>query len=166
MLNRIIDISLKNRLLVLLAAAGLMAGGVAVVKTMDVDVFPDLTAPTVTVLTEAHGMEAEEVERLVTFQVETGLNGSPNVRRIRSSSAAGISIVWIEFEWGTDIFRARQIVSEKLPTVQQKLPKGVGDPALAPISSIMVKLCCSQSLLTALTRWNFAPLPIGRYCQE
>ncbi|PCH98406.1 MAG: CusA/CzcA family heavy metal efflux RND transporter [Bacteroidetes bacterium] len=155
MLNKIIDISLKNRLLVLLAAVGLMAGGAAVVNKMDVDVFPDLTAPTVTVLTEAHGMEAEEVERLVTFQVETGLNGSPNVRRIRSSSAAGISIVWVEFEWGTDIFRARQIVSEKLPAVLQKLPKGVGEPALAPISSIM-----GEIMLLAITSDSIGPMEL------
>jgi Cu/Ag efflux pump CusA len=96
MLNWILDTSLKNRMLVLLAAVALLLGGSAVVRTMDVDVFPDLTAPTVAVLTEAHGMEAMDVEQLITFQVETGLNGSPHVRRIRSSSAAGISIVWVE----------------------------------------------------------------------
>ena len=137
MLNWILDTSLKNRMLVLLAAVALLLGGSAVVRTMDVDVFPDLTAPTVAVLTEAHGMEAMDVEQLITFQVETGLNGSPHVRRIRSSSAAGISIVWVEFEWGTDIYRARQIVGEKLPSIQEKLPFGVGDPSLAPVSSIM-----------------------------
>lgn len=155
MLNRIIDVSLKNRLLVLLAAVSLMVGGVVVVNTMDVDVFPDLTAPTVTVLTEAHGMEAEEVERLVTFQIETGLNGSPSVRRIRSSSAAGISIVWVEFDWGTDIFRARQIVSEKIPVIQEKLPKGVGEPALAPISSIM-----GEIMLLGITSDSLSPMEL------
>lgn len=137
MLNRILNTSLNNRLLVLLASAALLFGGGVLVRTMDVDVFPDLTAPTVAVLTEAHGMEAVDVEQLITFQVETGLNGSPHVRRIRSSSAAGISIVWVEFEWGTDIYRARQIVSEKLSVIQEKLPRGVGDPSLAPVSSIM-----------------------------
>lgn len=165
MLNSIIHTSLHNRLLVLLAAVAIMVGGLAVVNSMDVDVFPDLTAPTVTVLTEAHGMEAEEVERLVTFQVETGLNGSPNVRRIRSSSAAGISIVWVEFEWGTEIFRARQIVSEKLPAIAEKLPTGIGDPALAPISSIMGEIMLlgisSDSLspmeLRTLADWEVLP---------
>ncbi|MDG2425187.1 MAG: efflux RND transporter permease subunit [Flavobacteriales bacterium] len=137
MLNRILNTSLNNRLLVLLASAALLFGGGVLVRTMDVDVFPDLTAPTVAVLTEAHGMEALDVEQLITFQVETGLNGSPHVRRIRSSSAAGISIVWVEFEWGTDIYRARQIVSEKLSVIQEKLPRDVGDPSLAPVSSIM-----------------------------
>ena len=107
--------------------------GVYSVRTMNIDVFPDLTAPTVTILTEAHGMESEEVEKLVTYQLETALNGSPNVRRVRSSSAAGISIVWIDFEWGTDIYRARQIVSERIPMVRENLPEGIGAPTMAPI---------------------------------
>ena len=137
MLTRILTVSLNNRLLVLLAALVITLGGFFIARNMNVDVFPDLSAPTVTVLTEAHGMESEEVEKLVTFHLETALNGSPNVRRIRSSSAVGVSIVWIEFEWGTDIYRARQIVSERLPLVIENLPDGVGTPILTPISSIM-----------------------------
>lgn len=165
MLNTIIAASLKNRLLVLFGALLVLVSGWLVVNDMDIDVFPDLTAPTVTVLTEAHGMEAEEVEKLVTYQVETGLNGSPNVRRIRSSSAAGISIVWVEFDWGTDIYRARQIVSEKLPVVQERLPEGIGEPTLAPISSIMGEIMLlgvtSETLpamnLRTLADWEILP---------
>lgn len=146
MLNFILDVSLKNRLIVLLVAVGLMCIGLYITRTMEIDVFPDLTAPTVTVMTDAHGMEAEEVERLVTFQVETGLNGSPNVRRLRSSSQAGISTVWVEFDWGTEIYKARQIVSEKIPQIKEKLPSGVGEPTMAPVSSIM-----GEIMLVAVT---------------
>ncbi len=137
MLNKIIDLSLKNRLLVLFSAFILLVGGSYVATQMKVDVFPDLTAPSVVVLTEAHGMATEEVERLVTFPIETSVNGATNVRRVRSSSATGISIVWVEFEWDTDIFQARQIVSEKLATVAERLPENAGNPTLAPQSSII-----------------------------
>lgn len=165
MLNRILQLSLQNRLFVLLAAALLTASGIFVFRNMNVDVFPDLTAPTVTILTEAHGMESEEVEKLVTYQLETAMNGSPNVRRIRSSSAAGISIVWVEFEWGTDIYRARQIVSERIPMVRENLPAGVGSPTMAPISSIMGEVMLlgvrSDSLsameLRTLADWTIRP---------
>jgi CzcA family heavy metal efflux pump len=137
MLNRIINFSLYNRLLVIIASALLIGVGSHTASRMEVDVFPDLTAPTVVVLTESHGMAPEEVERLVTFHIETAMNGGTDVRRVRSSSSAGISIVWVEFEWGTDIYRARQIVSEKLLAVRSSLPSDVGNPTLAPNSSIM-----------------------------
>lgn len=152
MLNKILSLSLQNRFTVLLGAVLLSISGLYFARTMNVDVFPDLTAPTVTILTEAHGMESEEVEKLVTYQLETAMNGSPNVRRIRSSSSAGISIVWIEFEWGTDIYRARQIVSERIPMVQEVLPSGVGTPTMAPISSIM-----GEIMLLGLTSDSLSP---------
>ncbi len=137
MLDKLIDFSLKNRLLVLFMAFILLLGGSYVATQMEVDVFPDLTAPTVVVLTEAHGMATEEVERLVTFPIETAVNGATDVRRVRSSSATGISIVWVDFEWDIDIFKARQIISEKLATVTERLPENAGNPTLAPQSSII-----------------------------
>jgi CzcA family heavy metal efflux pump len=136
MLNKIINFSLNNKLFVLLGAALLIAGGVYTSQKMDVDVFPDLTAPTVVVMTDASGMAAEEVERLVTFHIETAVNGATDVRRVRSSSMQGYSFVWVEFGWGTDIFKARQVVSEKMATLAASLPEGV-TPVLAPQSSIM-----------------------------
>ena len=175
MLNQIINFSLQNRLVVLAAFAFIMLTGAYITSEMDVDVFPDLTAPTVTVLTEAHGMATEEVEKLVSFPIESALNGAPNMRRIRSSSAMGISIVWAEFEWGTDIYKARQIVAEKLATVEGKLPNGVESPMLAPISSIMGEIMLmslsSDSLppmeLRAIADWNLRPqlLAIGGVAQ-
>lgn len=137
MLNNIIQFSLKNRLLVSVIAVLIALGGAFVASKMEVDVFPDLTAPTVVVMTEAHGMAPEEVERLVTFKIETAVNGATDVRRVRSSSTTGFSVVWIEFEWGTDIYKARQIVSEKLISVNEQLPEGVGNPTLGPQSSLL-----------------------------
>ncbi len=137
LLDAVVGASLRHRLLTVGAAAIALAGGGWVAATLPVDVFPDLTAPTVTVLTDAHGLAPEEVESLVTFPVETAVNGAPGVRRVRSSSAQGISIVWVDFDWGTDLFRARQIVNERLQLAVAQLPEDVTAPVLAPVSSIM-----------------------------
>ncbi len=137
MLDKILQLSLDNRLLVILLAVVLMVAGLQIASRMDVDVFPDITAPTVVVMTDAHGMAAEEVERLVTFPIETAVNGATDVRRVRSASSQGFSFVWVEFDWGTDIFRARQIVSEKMVQVTSVMPDGVGIPTLAPQTSVM-----------------------------
>ena len=136
MLNKIIRFSLENKLFVLVGALLLIIGGYTSMRQMDIDVFPDLTAPTVVVMTDAHRMAAEEVERLVTFPIETAMNGATNVRRVRSSSMMGYSFVWVEFDWGMDVYRARQIVSEKMVTLEEALPDGV-TPVLAPQSSVM-----------------------------
>ncbi len=135
-INGIIRFSLRNRLVILLGTILLIVGGFYSAQKMDIDVFPDLTAPTVVVMTDAHGMAAEEVERLVTFPIETAVNGATNVRRVRSASSQGYSFVWAEFDWGMDVFRARQIVSEKMVALSGTLPEGI-TPVLAPQSSIM-----------------------------
>ena len=140
MLNKIIQFSLQNRLFILIASVLLMIGGLYQAYHTEVDVFPDLNAPTVVVMTEAGGMAAEEVEQLVTFPIETAVNGATSVRRVRSSSTTGFSVVWVEFDWDTDIYLARQIVSEKLATVAESLPDNVGNPTLGPQSSILGEL--------------------------
>ncbi len=165
MLNKIIHFALNNRLLIVVASVVLIVFGSYVASKMEVDVFPDLTAPTVVVLTEAHGMAPEEVEKLVTFPIETSVNGATNVRRVRSSSSAGISIVWVEFEWNTDIFKARQIVNEKISVIGEKLPNGVGNPTLAPQSSIMGEIMLisltadstNQMDLRTIADWTIRP---------
>ncbi|MDF1573286.1 MAG: efflux RND transporter permease subunit [Bacteroidales bacterium] len=146
MLNRIIQYALDNRTLIIFLSILLVIGGLFTIREMEIDVFPDLTAPTVVVLTDAHGMAAEEVEMLVTFPIESSLNGATDVRRVRSSSSYGFSIVWVEFEWDTDIYRARQIVSEKLPTIATQLPDDIQSPILAPQTSVM-----GEIMLVALT---------------
>ena len=146
MLNRIIQYSLNNRVLILFLSLMLLIAGLVTIRNMEIDVFPDLTAPTVVVLTDAHGMAAEEVETLVTFPIESSLNGATDVRRVRSSSSYGFSIVWVEFDWNTDIFRARQIVSEKLPAIAALLPDNIEAPIIAPQTSVM-----GEIMLVSLT---------------
>ena len=155
MLDKLIQWSLRNRLLTLSAATLLLLGGGYVASTMPVDVFPDLTAPTVTVLAEAHGMAPEEVETVVTFPIETAVNGASGVRRVRSSSAQGFSIVWVEFEWDVDIFMARQIVSERLQLVAATLPDDMPPPILAPISSVM-----GEILLIGMRSETVSPMDV------
>ncbi|MDQ3192914.1 MAG: efflux RND transporter permease subunit [Bacteroidota bacterium] len=165
MLNKIIHFALNNRLQIVVASVLLIAFGSFVASKMEVDVFPDLTAPTVVVLTEAHGMAPEEVEKLVTFPIETSVNGATNVRRVRSSSSAGVSIVWVEFEWNTDIFKARQIVNEKISAVGELLPNGVGNPIMSPQSSIMGEIMfvslssdsTSKMDLRTIADWTIRP---------
>ena len=165
MLNKIIQYSLRNRLLVMISAVTLLIWGSYTASTMEVDVFPDLNAPTVVVMTEAQGMAPEEVERLVTFPVETAVNGATDVRRVRSSSTTGFSVVWVEFEWGTNIYTARQIVSEKLATLGDALPSTVGQPTLGPQSSILGEMMIigltadSTSLqdLRTIADWTIRP---------
>ena len=165
MLNKIIRFSLDNRLVVLIMGVLLTIGGLYTADNMEVDVFPDLNAPTVVVMTEAKGMAAEEVERLVTFPIETAVNGATDVRRVRSSSTNGFSVVWVEFNWGADVYRARQIVNEKLSTISDALPQGIGSPTLGPQSSILGELMFvsltsdSTSLqeLRTLADWTIRP---------
>lgn len=175
MLDKIIRFSLNNRLFVLVASVLLMLAGVYTATKIDVDVFPDLNAPTVVVMTEAKGMAPEEVERLVSFPVETAVNGATGVRRVRSSSTAGFSIVWVEFNWGMDIYRARQIVSEKIAVVRDALPPNVGNPTLGPQSSILGELMfvaltadtTSRQDLRTIADWTIRPrlLAVGGVAQ-
>lgn len=175
MLNKIIEFSLHNRLLVAVISALILVLGVYSVSNMEVDVFPDLNAPTVVVMTEAHGMAPEEVERLVTYPIETSVNGATHVRRVRSSSTTGFSVVWVEFDWGTDLYLARQITSERLVQLGEMLPEGVGTPTMAPQSSILGEMMIigltadSTSLrdLRTFADWTIRPrlLSIGGVAQ-
>jgi CzcA family heavy metal efflux pump len=166
MLDNLIKFSLNNKFFILLTAVVLTIVGLRTASNMDVDVFPDLTAPTVVVMTDAHGMASEEVERLVTFPVESAVNGATDVRRVRSVSSQGFSFVWVEFDWGTDLFKARQIVSEKLITVSTQMPLGVGQPTLAPQSSVMGEMfflglqsdSTSMMELRTIADWSIKPL--------
>ncbi|MFV0590760.1 MAG: efflux RND transporter permease subunit, partial [Draconibacterium sp.] len=169
MLNNIIRFSLSNKYFILFCSVALIVVGTRTASRMDVDVFPDLTAPTVVVMTDAHGMASEEVERLVTFPIETAVNGGTDVRRVRSTSAYGFSFVWVEFDWGTDVFKARQIVSEKLISISSQMPLGVGQPMLAPQSSVMGEIffigmqadSTSMMDLRTIAEWNVKPLVLA-----
>lgn len=164
MLNRIIKFSLNNKLLILLAVVLITVGGIYSAKNIEVDVFPDLTMPTVVILTDASNMAPEEVERLVTFPIETAVNGATNVRRVRSSSSQGFSFVWVEFDWGMDIYRARQVISEKMSLLSGQLPAGI-TPMLAPQSSVMGEIMfvgmqadsTSMMELRTLAEWIVKP---------
>ena len=174
MLNKIIKFSLDHKLFIILAAILLMVAGLWSANRTDIDVFPDLTAPQVVVMTDAHGMASEEVERLVSFPIETAVNGATNVRRVRSTSLQGCSFVFVEFDWGMDLFRARQIVSEKMTTLAEQLPEGI-TPVLAPQSSVMGEIlfvslqtvdtmgqhCTSQQDLRTLAEWVVKPAILG-----
>ena len=137
MLNKIIHWSLHNRLVVLVLALAVLTGGMVALMRTDVDIFPDLNAPTVVVMTEAPGYAPEEVEMMVTYPIETAVNGASGVRRVRSTSNPGFSVVWVEFDWDTEIYQARQIVTERLSSVAEALPAGVSSPVLGPRSSIL-----------------------------
>lgn len=173
MLNKIIKFSLDHKLFIIMAAVLLMVAGLWSANRTDIDVFPDLTAPQVVVMTDAHGMAPEEVERLVTFPIETAVNGATNVRRVRSTSLQGCSFVFVEFDWGMDVFRARQIVSEKMTTLAEQLPDGIA-PVLAPQSSVMGEILfvslqvdtsasatTSQQELRTLAEWVVKPAILG-----
>lgn len=166
MLNKIIKLSLNNRMAVIVLSGLLLLYGMFVLLRTEVDIFPDLNAPTVVVMAEAPGMAPEEIEKVVTYPVETAVNGASGVRRVRSSSATGFSVVWVEFDWGTDVYRARQIVTEKLSEAEGNFPPGVGKPTLGPQSSILGEVLIigltsdsitSQEQLRTIADWQIRP---------
>ena len=175
MLNKIIDFSLKNRLSIIVGAVLLIISGIYVATRMEIDIFPELTAPTVVIMTEASGMAPEEVERLVTFPIETTVNGATSIRRVRSSSSMGFSIVFVEFDWGTDIYKARQTVAERLIQANELLPAGIDKPVIAPQTSLLGEMMIialeSESVspmdLRTIADWIVAPrlLSIGGVAQ-
>ena len=166
MLDKIIRFSLDNKLLILLCSILLVIFGIRTTAKMDIDVFPDLTAPTVVVMTDCHGLTAEEVERLVSYPIETSMNGASGVRRVRSNSGQGFSFVWVEFDWGTDVLKARQVVSEKLVTIEGQIPDRAGQPILAPQASVMGEIffvglradSISMMELRDLAEWQIQPV--------
>ncbi|MBT4968943.1 MAG: efflux RND transporter permease subunit [Bacteroidetes bacterium] len=175
MLDKIIKYAIHNRLIILFSALLILLSGGYVARDIDIDIFPDLNAPTVVVMTEASGMAPEEVEKLVTFPIETAVNGASGIRRIRSSSAMGYSIVWVEFNWKVDVYDARQTVTEKLMVAKEQMPIGVGEPVIAPQASllgeIMILSISSDTLssmdLKSFAEWNIRPriLSVGGVAQ-
>lgn len=161
MLNKIIHLSLRNRISVLIITALVLLGGLAVLTRMEVDIFPDLNAPTVVVMTEAQGLAPEEVEKVVTYPIETAVNGATGVRRVRSASNPGFSVVWVEFDWGTDIYTARQIVSERLLTAAENLPENISEPVMGPQSSIL-----GEMMIVGLTADSTSMLELRRIAEK
>ncbi len=160
MLNKILHFSLNNRIVVLALSVALLISGCFALVNTEIDIFPDLNAPTVTIMTEAPGFAPEEVEKMVTYPIESSMNGAAGVRRVRSSSSTGFSVVWVEFDWGTDIYHARQTVSEKLSVIGEELPEGIGSPTLGPQSSIL-----GEVMIVGLTS-DTVPLPELRMVAE